>query len=1049
MTFTKMIQRVVTLAAVCIAELTHWGLTPMCGEARGQTPVEIGYRIESGDEYARNRCKLDLHVPAKEGFETLIWLHGGGLENGDKRDAIANGVVKFFLSHNVAVASVNYRLSPKASYPNYIEDASAALDEVQRQVAHKNGATSKIFVAGHSAGGYLAAMLGTDESYLKARGLTPLGIAGVIPVSGQMVTHSTVKKERGIPKSRILVDEAAPCFHVKENLPPFLCIAADGDLPMRKEENSLFVAALQAAGHREAKYVEFTGRNHDTIASRMSESGDAVAETILQFIRSRSAEIDRINAQWKQSVQHAFEYEQKAKKIPSLSYAIVTKNGKILEGAQGFSRPSSSIPADLQSIYRVGSVSKLFTDIAVMQLVEEEKLNLASPIRHWLSNVPDSSPLAGPITLQQLMTHRSGIVRESPIGNYFDSTEPTLEATIQSLHGTKQIYPIDTKTKYSNAAIAVVGHIIENVSATPFSQYMHQRLLRPIGMKQSDFDRTPLVESKLVDASMWTYDGRRFDAPKFLLGTGPAGNMYASVQDLTLFLQTLLNRGQTPSGERILREHTLEQMLTPIQDKQGNALPYGIGFRVQNWQGHRKAGHGGAVYGFSTQLEFLPDDGVGVIAIGSLDGCNATLERLTQYALQCYLAAQESKPIPVYETTNHIAADRIPSIIGFYNSGSDHLQIDESDGRCYLHHGVYRLELRADAKGSIITDDPNGYGTRLQWATDGNLQFQNKTWVRQRVDTPPATIRPEWKGMIGEYGWDHNTLYVLEDQGKLNVLIEWFFKYPLDPIDQDLFAFPSYGLYHGEEVRFHRNARGEIDYVIAANVVFPRRNAHQRDGETFKITPQRPVASLQVEALQAKPPLERGEFRDADLVELIQLDSTIQLDIRYATENNFMGTRFYQQPRAFLQRPAAEAVVRAHQALKPHGLGLLIHDGYRPWYVTKMFWEATPNEMRQFVANPANGSRHNRGCAVDLSLFDLKTGKPIEMVSGYDEFSHRAYPQYPGGTSSQRWYRSLLKNTMESQGFRVYEHEWWHFDFQDWKQYRIGTATFDELKSKK
>ncbi len=423
----------------------------------GQTPVEISYRSETADEYTRNRCKLDLYVPAKEGFETLVWFHGGGLENGDKRDLIAMGVVKFFLSQNVAVASVNYRLSPKASYPNYIEDAAAALEEVQRQVSQKNGATSKIFVAGHSAGGYLAAMLGSDESYLKSRGLTPLGIAGVIPVSGQMVTHSTVKKERGTPKSRVVVDEAAPSFHVKENLPPFLCIAADGDLPMRKEENSLFVAALQAAGHKRCKYVEFANRNHDTIASRMSESGDAVAETILQFIRSRSEEIDRIDAQWKQSVQTAFAYEQKAKRIPSLTYAIVTKNEKILEGALGFSRPSSSTPANLQSVYRVGSVSKLFTDIAVMQLVEEKKLNLTSPIRNWLGNVPDASPLAGPITLQHLMTHRSGIVRESPIGNYFDSTEPSLEATIQSLHGTKQIYPLDTKTKYSNAAIAVVG----------------------------------------------------------------------------------------------------------------------------------------------------------------------------------------------------------------------------------------------------------------------------------------------------------------------------------------------------------------------------------------------------------------------------------------------------------------------------------------------------------------------------------------------------------------------------------------------------------------
>ncbi len=156
---------------------------------------------------------------------------------------------------------------------------------------------------------------------------------------------------------------------------------------------------------------------------------------------------------------------------------------------------------------------------------------------------------------------------------------------------------------------------------------------------------------------------------------------------------------------------------------------------------------------------------------------------------------------------------------------------------------------------------------------------------------------------------------------------------------------------------------------------------------------------------------------------------------------------FYKQPRAFMQRPAAEAVVRANQKLKTRGLGLLIHDAYRPWFVTKMFWDATPAELKDFVANPANGSRHNRGCAVDLTLYDLETGQPIQMVAGYDEFSARSFPLYPGGTSRQRWYRDLLRRTMEAEGFTIYEYEWWHFDYQDWKQYRIGNLTFEQIDS--
>jgi D-alanyl-D-alanine dipeptidase len=195
----------------------------------------------------------------------------------------------------------------------------------------------------------------------------------------------------------------------------------------------------------------------------------------------------------------------------------------------------------------------------------------------------------------------------------------------------------------------------------------------------------------------------------------------------------------------------------------------------------------------------------------------------------------------------------------------------------------------------------------------------------------------------------------------------------------------------------------------------------------------------------AAAPQEPGERRKPELVELTTLDPTFKLDIRYATENNFCGTPFYSSARAFLQRPAAEALVRANRDLKPRGYGLLIHDAYRPWHVTRMFWDATPESGRAFVADPAKGSRHNRGCAVDLTLYDLTTGRPVEMVGGYDEFSTRSSPDYPGGTSLQVWHRELLRRAMEDQGFTVNEVEWWHFDYKDWPQYPILNATFEEL----
>ena len=185
------------------------------------------------------------------------------------------------------------------------------------------------------------------------------------------------------------------------------------------------------------------------------------------------------------------------------------------------------------------------------------------------------------------------------------------------------------------------------------------------------------------------------------------------------------------------------------------------------------------------------------------------------------------------------------------------------------------------------------------------------------------------------------------------------------------------------------------------------------------------------------------------MIELTELSNTIKLDIRYATANNFVGRPVYAEARAFLQRPAAEALVRVHEKLREQGLGLVIFDGYRPWTITKLFWEVVPEDKRKFVADPAKGSKHNRGCAVDLSIYDLKTGKFIEMPSGFDEFTERASPNYTGGTEKERANRDLLRGLMEAEGFSVNPNEWWHFDYKDWEKYAIYDISFaDAAKGK-
>jgi D-alanyl-D-alanine dipeptidase len=312
----------------------------------------------------------------------------------------------------------------------------------------------------------------------------------------------------------------------------------------------------------------------------------------------------------------------------------------------------------------------------------------------------------------------------------------------------------------------------------------------------------------------------------------------------------------------------------------------------------------------------------------------------------------------------------------------------------------------------------------------------------------PADVPLEWKQLVGIYAPEGTkvSFILLEQEQHL---------YWLDSHGEKKQAFEKDGVVFipddtGERRFAHtenRNSNGIVTSFHYINELYTRSDAGADPAGFFRLTPTRPVTELRKEALAASPPDEAGNFRKPELVELTSLDPAIHLDIRYATTNDFLGTPVYTQARAFMQRPAAEALVRALHKLQPLGYGLLIHDAYRPWYVTKIFWDATPPEGKIFVADPSQGSRHNRGCAVDLTLYDLASGKPIEMPGTYDEMSPRSFPDYPGGTSLQRWHRDLLRRAMESEGFTVYEHEWWHFDYKDWHEYPILNIKFEDLHS--
>ena len=190
------------------------------------------------------------------------------------------------------------------------------------------------------------------------------------------------------------------------------------------------------------------------------------------------------------------------------------------------------------------------------------------------------------------------------------------------------------------------------------------------------------------------------------------------------------------------------------------------------------------------------------------------------------------------------------------------------------------------------------------------------------------------------------------------------------------------------------------------------------------------------------------QLKTAALVDLLSLaqasNANITFDIKYATTDNFTGQIIYPSAYAFLMDSAALALLDTAADLRELGFGLRIFDAYRPWHVTAYFWTHFPND-HLYLADPNHGSRHNRGCAIDLSLYDLQTGFEVDMPSAYDEFNEKSHLTYLGGTPTQNAMRDVLQNAMLSHHFTSHPHEWWHFDFKGWEQFRVRNDEFSSL----
>lgn len=229
-----------------------------------KTEANISYRSgENVDEYMKERCKLDIYFPENvDSFTTVVWFHGGGLTAGEKF------IPERLKNQKLILVAVNYRLSPKVKSPAFIDDATAAVAWVFKNISKYGGDPKKIIVSGHSAGGYLACMIGLDKHYLAAYGIDANSIQKLVPFSGQMITHFVIRKERGIPDTQPLVDEFAPLFHVRADAPPLFLITGDRNLELlgRYEENAYMWRMMSLSGHKQTTLYELDGFDHGGMA---------------------------------------------------------------------------------------------------------------------------------------------------------------------------------------------------------------------------------------------------------------------------------------------------------------------------------------------------------------------------------------------------------------------------------------------------------------------------------------------------------------------------------------------------------------------------------------------------------------------------------------------------------------------------------------------------------------------------------------------------------------------------------------------------------------
>ncbi|MBX3744666.1 MAG: beta-lactamase family protein [Verrucomicrobiae bacterium] len=550
------------------------------------------------------------------------------------------------------------------------------------------------------------------------------------------------------------------------------------------------------------------------VASRPGAAPLSEAEAIRRFETKAQAEID-------------------SGRLSGVSVAWIDDQRVVMTAAFGWADKTRRIPASPATVYRVGSISKLFTAVAAMQLAQAGELDIDAPARDYVPEfrIVDPFPDAAAPTLRQLMTHRAGLVRESPVGGYFDPTEPTAEATVASLADSVLVHPPGTVTKYSNSGITVVGRAVETLTQLPFDRYQAERILGPLRMDSSGFLLNRDLKGRLATGYLPValveggFQERR--APHFEFGILPAGNLYSTVEDLGRFLACLFAEGRGPEGD-LIRPETLREMWR-VQAP-GATRGFGLGFAMGQHQGRNTFGHMGAVYGFTSQLVGLPGERLGVVVLANDDLAIGPVRRLTRHSLDLLLATKFGPPPPAEPDATPMdppsPAD-IAALSGEYESRSYWARIE-------YHAGAGWRATFSRQRFDLVRSGPDTFRAHGRLGDDLEVRFERAPegpaerlhalgQTFRRID-PKALPEPPlaWRALVGSYGPAFIPLIVSIRNGNLYAMTENEYDYRLTPLNRTVFHMPP-GMYESEQIVFQLDRTGRAHTAVLANMPLARR----------------------------------------------------------------------------------------------------------------------------------------------------------------------------------------------------------------------------------